>query len=101
MDKDQEKIASGEQGDAATCGTSPGPGCWAVAILLRKTEYEGSRAIETMRLVAAWCSDCSKNEAVGRCTDEMLAKHPGFSLANIVATPIDKPNPNFQAGGTL
>ena len=27
MDKEQDKIASGEQGHAATCGMSPGPGC--------------------------------------------------------------------------
>ena len=27
MDKDQEKIASGERCDAAACGPSPGPGC--------------------------------------------------------------------------
>jgi hypothetical protein len=28
MDKDQEKIASENHGDAAACGPSPGPGCW-------------------------------------------------------------------------
>ena len=28
MDNDQGKIASGEQGQAAACGPSPGPGCW-------------------------------------------------------------------------
>ena len=28
MDKDQEKMASGEQGPAAACGPSPGLGCW-------------------------------------------------------------------------
>jgi len=27
MDKKQDKIASGEQGHAAACGPSPGPGC--------------------------------------------------------------------------
>jgi hypothetical protein len=27
MDTDQEKMASGNHGDAAACGPSPGPGC--------------------------------------------------------------------------
>ena len=27
MDKEQDEIASGEQGHAAACGPSPGPGC--------------------------------------------------------------------------
>lgn len=102
MDKDQEKIASGEQGDAATCGTSPGPGCWAIGVLLEREEQTDSRRIVvTRRLMVTSVHASSHEEAVGAATLSFLRENSGFSLANLVSAKVDMPNPSLQGAGHL
>lgn len=54
MDKDQDKIASGKQGQPAACGPSPGPGCSAPEYAYKTIEeYEeivGFKVGEPFRL---------------------------------------------------
>ena len=94
MDKDQEKMASENHSDAAACGPSPGPGCWAIAILLLKEESNGRRKTVTRRMLVTSAICETKEEAIGDQVVLQLAANPGFSVEHVVAVAVvDRPNP--------
>lgn len=60
MEKDQEKMASENHGDAATCGPSPGPGCSVRFILMGLNTFSVRIAIRPFFATEA---DARKEEA--------------------------------------
>ena len=93
MDNDQEKIVSGNGGPAATCGPSPGPGCWAIAILLLNEESDNRRKTVTRRMLVTSAICETKEEAIGDQVVLQLDANPGFSIEHVVAVAVvDRPN---------